>query len=630
MHLTRPIFSPLFHHSSHQFSQRIAHTAAMATFSDDCLPPEGFFETREALFESINAYAKPRGYAFTTQRSIRAPSGFSRVFFACDRSRRLPSSPDQDRQRKTTTRMTNCPFSVLARESSEGWTLKHRQDHRFATHNHEPSLHPAAHPVHRQLSGGISQLPVLSDAGLAPKEIQTVVRQSGSLATRQDIYNRIAEVRRDSRQGQSPIHALANQLEEEGFWSRIQYGPDRHVTAVLFAHPDSLVYLRAYPEVLLLDCTYKTNKYGMPLLDMIGVDATGRSFCIAFAFLSGETEEDYTWALERLKTLYEQCSRVFPSVILTDRCQAVINAASTLFPSTTSLCTWHANKAVLARCQPAFPEAEKWKEFYDFWFSLLNSPTKVIYEERLKEFEDKYASTNLTQVGYIKETWLLPYKEKLVSAWVDQQAHFGNTATSRVEGIHALLKSYLQRSTFDLFEAWKAIRLALINQLSELRSNQAKQQIRIPLELDKALYRAVQGWVSYEALRKVEEQRQLQWKNRPPSATCTGTFTRVYGLPCVHVLTGRQEPLLLEDFHSHWHLIRDGAPLQLLEPRRIEQKATTGRLPASSTKREPSAFEVVEATRAKRPSQCTACGEIGHRRTSRVCPKRYSDIVRLD
>ncbi len=63
------------------------------------------------------------------------------------------------------------------------------------------------------------------------------------------------------------------------------------------AHPDSLAYLRAYPELLLLDCTYKTNKYGMPLLDMIGVDAAQRFFCIAFAFLSGEAEEDYLWAL---------------------------------------------------------------------------------------------------------------------------------------------------------------------------------------------------------------------------------------------------------------------------------------------------------------------------------------------
>ena len=540
----------------------------------------------------------PRGYAFTTQRSVRESNGFLKVYYACDRSRRLPSSGAlREGKRKTTSRSTNCPFfSVLAKESSEGWTLKYRPGSHFSLHNHEPSFHPSAHPVHRQLSGGTSQLAALSDAGLAPKEIQTVVRLSGSLATRQDIYNQIAEVRRDSRQGESPVHALANQLEQEGFWSRVQYGPDRRVTSVLFAHPDSLVYLQAYPEVLLLDCTYKTNKYSMPLLDMIGVDATGRSFCIAFAFLSGEAEEDYIWALDLLKALYGQCGGVFPSVILTDRCLAVIKATSVLFLSTTSLCVWHANKAVLARCQHVFQTTEQWGEFYAFWFSILRSPTELTYRERLQEFEKKYAATNLERVAYIKETWLLPYKEKLVTAWVDQKAHFGNTATSRVEGIHALLKSYLRRWTFDLFEAWKAIRLALNHQLSELRSNQAKQQIRTPLQLDKAIYRNVQGWVSHQALRKVEEQRQLKWKVPPPSPTCTGTFTRVYGLPCVHILTARQdEPLLLEDFHSHWRLIRNGAPLHLQEPRRIEPKATKSRLPASSTKREPSKFEVVNA-----------------------------------
>lgn len=68
-------------------------------------------------------------------------------------------------------------------------------------HNHEPSQHPSAHPVHRQLSGDTSQLESLSKAGIAPKEIQTLMRQGGSLATRQDIYNQIAEVRRDAYKG---------------------------------------------------------------------------------------------------------------------------------------------------------------------------------------------------------------------------------------------------------------------------------------------------------------------------------------------------------------------------------------------------------------------------------------------
>ena len=78
---------------------------------------------------------------------------------------------------------------------------KHCPDQRFSMHNHEQSQHPSAHPVHRQLSRGASQLESLSNAGIAPKEIQTLMRQSGSLATQQDIYNRIADVRRDAYEG---------------------------------------------------------------------------------------------------------------------------------------------------------------------------------------------------------------------------------------------------------------------------------------------------------------------------------------------------------------------------------------------------------------------------------------------
>ena len=113
----------------------------------------------------------------------------------------------------------------------------------------------------------------------------------------------------------------------------------------------------------------------------------------------------------------------------------------------------------------------------------------------------------------------------------------------RVSQFHlSLLKSYLKRSTFDLFEAWKAIQLAL---LSELKSNQAKQQLWMPLELSGALYGIVWGWVSCEALRKVEEQWKLLAKtDPPPSLTWTGIFTWVYGLLCIYILNSFRGSLL--------------------------------------------------------------------------------------
>ena len=142
---------------------------------------------------------------------------------------------------------------------------------------------------------------------------------------------------------------------------------------------------------------------------------------------------------------------------------------------------------------------------------------------------------------------------------------------SRAKSIYNLLKEYLKTSNLDLFDIWKAIKYALFNQLSELKAVQAKQQLRIPIELSGTLYGLVRGWVSHEALRKVEDQRKLlNKKDPPPSTHCTGSFIRSQGLPYIHTLRTmiqQSQALKLEHFHSHWHLIRSDTPQLLLEPR---------------------------------------------------------------
>merc|ERR1711963_824232 len=143
-------------------------------------------------------------------------------------------------------------FSVLAKQSLDGnsWTLRHRPDQGCSEHNHQPSQDPSAHPAHRHLAPNDRYtVTSLANAGIAPKDIRTYLRQnSDTIATQQDIYNRIAESKRELCEGQSTIQALANQLDNEGFWCRMHLDSDGRVTAVLFAHPDSLAYLQAYPD----------------------------------------------------------------------------------------------------------------------------------------------------------------------------------------------------------------------------------------------------------------------------------------------------------------------------------------------------------------------------------------------
>uniref|UniRef100_A0A093VCL6 Protein FAR1-RELATED SEQUENCE 5 n=1 Tax=Talaromyces marneffei PM1 TaxID=1077442 RepID=A0A093VCL6_TALMA len=244
-------------------------------FSSDILPPEGDFNSRKAVFDYVNSWAKPRGYTFTTGKSSKTSNGRVKVFFAYDRNK-PPPSPSSNRKHRTSSQRTNCLFSVVAKESLDGttWALRHRPDAKFCEYNYPPSTEPSVHRAHRRLlDEEVNIIADLTTAGVPPREIRTYIRQtSNALTTQQDVYNLAASTRRKLVQGQSSIQALVNQLNDEGFWSRIQLDAANRLTAIFFAHPDSVVYLQQNLDILILDCTYKTNKYGLPLLDMIGVD----------------------------------------------------------------------------------------------------------------------------------------------------------------------------------------------------------------------------------------------------------------------------------------------------------------------------------------------------------------------
>ena len=122
------------------------------------LPPQAQYTSREALFEAIQAWAKPLGYAFTTGKSKRLEGSKRwKVYYTCDRSYQPPT---RSRVRHTSSRGTGCQFSVVAIETQDKltWELKHRPEYKFCTHNHDPSLGPAAHPSHRRIPSSIQTI----------------------------------------------------------------------------------------------------------------------------------------------------------------------------------------------------------------------------------------------------------------------------------------------------------------------------------------------------------------------------------------------------------------------------------------------------------------------------------------
>ena len=66
------------------------------------------------------------------------------------------------------------------------------------------------------------------------------------------------------------------------------------ITDLFWAHVISIELLKVFSHVLIMDCTYKTNRCKYPLLEIVGVTLTKLTFLVAFTFMNHEYEDNYT------------------------------------------------------------------------------------------------------------------------------------------------------------------------------------------------------------------------------------------------------------------------------------------------------------------------------------------------
>ena len=90
-------------------------------------------------------------------------------------------------------------------------------------------------------------------------------------------------------------------------------------------------------EILIMNCTYKINRYKMSLLIIIEVIALNIFFFVEFCFMKVEKTADYVWVLKQLKLLYAELNLPDPAVILTDCERGLINALRSVFRESSHL-----------------------------------------------------------------------------------------------------------------------------------------------------------------------------------------------------------------------------------------------------------------------------------------------------
>ncbi|XP_057444454.1 protein FAR1-RELATED SEQUENCE 5-like [Lotus japonicus] len=425
------------------------------------------FDTRDELEQWAKNVGKANGYVLVIARSDYAISG-GKVFVTIKCAKhgiyRPYKDPNTFKYKKTASQKTDCKFNLKGRpaKGDRMWRLKVMD----GKHNHEPAKSLVGHPyVGRLTEEEKGLVDTMTSTWTPPRQILATLKENnpGNLTTITQVYSCNKRFKKEERGPLTEMQHLMKKLVEAKYvhFER-QQADSSEIRDLFWAHPDAVRLFNTFSHVVIMDCTYKTNRYQIPLLEMVGLTSTGLTFSIAFCYIVREHTIDYVWALECMKSLITNDARL-PQVIVTDRDLALLSAVK--------------------QCLPNLEQFdEEWKEMCVM----------------CKDYPDF--------ISYISTTWL-KHKEKFVSAWTNSVLHFGTTTSNRAESAHSTLKRMLKDGRGDLCASWDAV-----DRLTTVRHNEIKASFERSINLvehrfKSPMYTNVRGFVSRKAMQLMEDEQ---------------------------------------------------------------------------------------------------------------------------
>lgn len=436
-------------------------------------PPEGFVATPvlivpqptlEKLIEEINKHGRIQGYAIRILNTTKRDGKMRAAYLGCTLagqhhdSHAYIKTVGRIRSKHPRSKRTGCLFKLYASTNEQGlWNYTARH----LVHNHEPDDSPRIHHQHRKPTTIESEKMIDAfNAGVSASKILELLCQAAARENRptyvsmREIYNAKTRYFSYGNQGRTFTDELLLQLEEAGFDVIHKVGDLGELTDLIMTEPMAMALMRHYGYVLYIDCTYKTNMYRLPLLNIVATTGCNTSFTVAFAFMHREREEDYIWAMESFKKLMR--GNVPTQTILTDNEKGLRNAITRIFPDWNQLlCIWHINKNIVAKCKRGLPE-ETFNAMLSMWTSVVQAPTEVEYLSLLRAFIHAYDATE-TSPACTYMVSLLEDKRFFARHLTDRMFHLNNIATSIAESSHAAIKRSLNGTRGNLFQTTKNI-----------------------------------------------------------------------------------------------------------------------------------------------------------------------------
>lgn len=530
------------------------------------------FDTLKDAKQWLSAFSLARGFAVTTRKSWlldNKPKASMQCALGGTLRNYWKITPEK-RQRWRHSGRKDCPFRADLRWVDGKW-------HVFPIspqHNHVPlESHEEHHHSHRKLTAedleglrGHLWYTTNNHAILA----NIKANNPACLATPKDIQNAKQKVRLEEFRGNPTIQGAFEWLSQrDGQWKyKADQGEHERLDKILFLNAEMIDAVHRWGSVLQMDCTYSTNRYKMPLLEIVGITASGHTFIAAYGLLLHENTEFFRWAL---RAFLELTAASEPLVVVTDRDLALIKALDAEWPASFKmLCRWHIDKDIAAQVRSKLARNENLQadDAEEMDTSFMKAWRKVFWAVTREDFDSKWLDCQLAfgvepasapLIEYIEETWM-PWVDRFALHSVNKHQHFRSYTTGRAESAHHALKSRVVNRRADLFSLLGKIATHADNLQSTYRRQISRDTRTVPSALLLLqFFTNVVRKISVYALRKVFDT-SYRSRNDPeiePVQTCTCSVCTTNGWPCAAVIKYLVENTMLltvDHFAPQWQL----------------------------------------------------------------------------
>jgi hypothetical protein len=350
-----------------------------------------------------------------------------------------------------------------------GWELEVTNP----THNHMPTGQLGL-PQMRKADFDNAALFLIEDGvhyNTPPGTVYAKLIKKGYHVSHKDVCNCMATCQLQELGGHSKIEALWDKLQKDfrdedpdpifplggshqpvTYFAMKECDEEGCLKSLVWAHPYSIQRLKQHPDMVMLDCTYKTNRFNMPFLHVVGVTSMNRTFNIVFCFMPNELEESYKHPIHSLLALFD-LTRVSPRIFITNNKTALKSNLTRFFPGIPQqACLWHLMNNLEVKILEIWSEnkaprgqehayKEKKDELLSWFATLVGADTEEGFDKLYKKLQDNYSGVPFI-LEYIKNG---PMKH--VEEWAEYTCQylpsFGQCSTSRLESSHGRLKRSL-------------------------------------------------------------------------------------------------------------------------------------------------------------------------------------------